>query len=134
MESLVIEPLDEVLMANAEFYSCFEARSLDRMSEVWEHSDFIRCTHPGWPTLKGWGAVSASFYNLFQAQAGLHFLLLDTEVRLEANVALVFCTENIVSQRPGPLVSSLNIFCLDSIEYRWRLISHQASISSESFG
>ncbi|TAN20706.1 MAG: hypothetical protein EPN30_10035 [Actinomycetota bacterium] len=110
------------------------ARSLDRMSELWEHSDVVRCTHPGWPTLKGWGAVSASFFNLFQAETGLQFLLLDTEVRLEGNVALVFCTENILGQRPGLMVSSLNIFCLDRFEYRWRLISHQASISNESFG
>jgi hypothetical protein len=56
-------------MANAEFYSCFEVQSLDRMSDVWEHSDDVRCTHPGWPTLKGWGAVSGSFFNLFQQGA-----------------------------------------------------------------
>ncbi len=129
-----IETIDEVLMANAEFYSCFEAQSLDRMSDVWEHSDEVRCTHPGWPTLKGWGAVSGSFFNLFQSDSRLQFLLTDTEVRLEGDVALVFCTENILGQGLGPSVSSLNVFCRDSKGALWKLIAHQASLVSASFG
>lgn len=133
IESIAIETIDEVLIANAEFYSCFEAKSLDRMSEVWEHSDHIRCTHPGWPTLKGWGTVSGSFFNLFHAEFGLQFLLTDTEVRIENDMALVFCTENILGQGLGSSVSSLNIFHLDQIERRWRLIVHHASVASTTF-
>ena len=121
-------------MANAEFYSCFEVQSLDRMSDVWEHSDDVRCTHPGWPTLKGWGAVSGSFFNLFQQESGLQFLLTDTAVRIEGNVALVFCTENILGQGLGPSVSSLNVFRRDPNNNVWRLIAHQASLVSASFG
>ncbi len=129
-----IETIDEVLMANAEFYSCFEVQSLDRMSDIWEHSDDIKCTHPGWPTLKGWGAVSGSFFNLFHAQFGLQFLLTDTDVRVDGNLAIVCCTENILGQGPGPSVTSLNIFHLDSHDMRWRLIVHHASLVSASFG
>lgn len=131
---MVIETIDEVLMANAEFYSCFEVQSLDRMSEIWEHSDDIRCTHPGWPTLKGWGAVSGSFFNLFHAEFGLQFLLTDTDVRINGDIAMVFCTENILGQGPGPSVTSLNVFRLDPQDRRWRLIVHHASLVSASFG
>ncbi|MDQ4098748.1 MAG: DUF4440 domain-containing protein, partial [Actinomycetota bacterium] len=24
------------------------------MSRVWEHSERVVCTHPGWATLRGW--------------------------------------------------------------------------------
>lgn len=121
-------------MINAEFYSSFEARSLDRMSELWEHSDEVRCTHPGWPTLKGWGAVSASFYNLFQSAPGLQFLLSDTDVRLEGSSALVFTTENLLGEAVGTTVSSLNVLRYDPASRGWKVIAHHASPVSSSFG
>lgn len=129
-----IETIDEVLIANAEFYSCFETQSMDRMSEVWEHSDQIRCTHPGWPTLKGWGAVSGSFYNLFQSQIALRFLLTETDVRIEEDLAMVFCTENIIVEGASPSVSSLNIFRRETGGGKWSLIVHHAAIVSDQFG
>lgn len=120
-------------MINAEFYSCFEARSLDGMSELWEHSDEARCTHPGWPTLKGWGAISGSFYNLFQSQPGLQFLLSDTEVRIEHGVAMVFTTENLLGQALGSSVSSLNVIRFDERSGDWRFIVHHASPIASPF-
>ena len=40
---------------NSAFYAALEARDLDAMAEVWEHSDRIVVTHPGWPMLRGLG-------------------------------------------------------------------------------
>lgn len=97
------------------------------MSDLWEHSDDVRCTHPGWPTLKGWAAVSGSFYNLFQSQPGLQFLLSDTEVRIEDRLALVFTTENLLGEALGASVSSLNVFKFDNFETGWMMIAHHAS-------
>ena len=51
--------------ANRGFYDAFEARDLDAMSDVWEHDDTVVCTHPGWRTLHGWGAVAGSWFALF---------------------------------------------------------------------
>ena len=48
--------LEAVLEANQAFYEAFEARDIDAMSELWEHTDRVVCTHPGWATLRGWGA------------------------------------------------------------------------------
>ena len=56
---------DAVHAAHQAFYEAFEARDLDAMSDVWEHSDRIVCTHPGWGALRGWGAVSGSWFALF---------------------------------------------------------------------
>ena len=39
---------DDVLAANRAFYAAFEARDIDALSDVWEHSDRSTCVHPGW--------------------------------------------------------------------------------------
>ena len=46
--------------ANASFYDALERGDLDAMSDVWEHSDRVTVTHPGWPTIRGWAKVAAS--------------------------------------------------------------------------
>jgi hypothetical protein len=67
--------LESVTAANKAFYAAFEARDLDAMSLVWEHSDRIVCVHPGWASLRGWGQVAASFFALFQNSQHLQFIL-----------------------------------------------------------
>ena len=47
-----IDAETDVKAANAAFYEAFEARDMDAMSEVWEHSDRVVCTHPGWQALR----------------------------------------------------------------------------------
>ena len=59
----------EVRQANRRFYDAFEARDLDAMSDVWAHDDRVSCTHPGWRTLHGWGAVSGSWFALVRRSA-----------------------------------------------------------------
>ena len=48
--------LEAVLEANQAFYEAFEARDIDAMSELWEHTDRVVCTHPGSATLAGLGS------------------------------------------------------------------------------
>ncbi|MEC8068528.1 MAG: nuclear transport factor 2 family protein, partial [Actinomycetota bacterium] len=43
--------VNAVLAANAAFYDAHESRDLAAMQAVWEHSDRVACTHPGWPIL-----------------------------------------------------------------------------------
>ena len=38
---------------NIGFYKAFESLSLERMEEVWKHSDDVVCVHPGWDLFKG---------------------------------------------------------------------------------
>ena len=49
--------IEDVLAANVSFYDAFERRSLESMGQVWEHSERVVCTHPGWPILRGWPLV-----------------------------------------------------------------------------
>ena len=86
-----------VRAANRAFYDAFEARDLDAMSDVWEHDDRVSCTHPGWRTLHGWGAVSGSWFALFGGPSPLQFILTDEVVAVAGDAAWVTVDENLIS-------------------------------------
>lgn len=111
--------------ANQAFYDAFEARDLDAMSEVWEHSDRVSCTHPGWRTLRGWGAVSGSWFALFGGPSPLQFILTDAVVAVAGDAAWVTVDENLISVDGGGTVAALNLFVRQA--GRWRLVSHHGS-------
>jgi len=113
---------EAVLAANAEFYRAFEAQELDAMSELWMHDERAVCTHPGWPTLRGWASVSASWFALFTESSPLQFILTDVAVHRHGDIAWVTLDENLIAEEVGGTVAALNLFVLD--DDRWRMIAH----------
>ena len=120
-----IDAETEVRAANAAFYEAFEARDIDAMSEVWEHSDRVVCTHPGWQVLRGWGAVSGSWFALFRGDDPLQFILTNESVSVEGDVGWVNVDENLIGERIGGTVAALNVFAFDG--QRWRMVVHHGS-------
>lgn len=118
---------DAVLAANRAFYAAFEARDLDAMSDVWEHSDRILCTHPGWASLRGWGAVSASFVALFTGAEHLQFILTGERAEVGADMAWVSVDENILSAGSSGTVASVNVFVRAGEGGDWRMVVHHGS-------
>jgi ketosteroid isomerase-like protein len=82
--------------ANAAYYAAFESRDLDAMAEVWEHSDRVAVTHPGWPTLHGWARVAGSWDAIFTNTAFIQFVLTDEVMHISGTTAWVTCDENIL--------------------------------------
>lgn len=115
----------QVRAANRAFYEAFEGRDLDVMSDIWEHSDRVVCTHPGWRSLHGWGAVSASWFALFGGPSPLQFILTNEVVAVEGDAAWVTVDENLISADGGGTVAALNIFVRK--ESRWRLVGHHGA-------
>ena len=115
-----------VASANKAFYAAFEARDLDEMSKVWEHSDRIVCTHPGWASLRGWGQVAASFFALFQNSQHLQFILTKEVVGVVGDVGWVSVDENILQATNATTVAALNLFVRGD-DGRWRMVAHHAS-------
>lgn len=114
-----------VLAANQAFYEAFERRDLDAMSSVWAHDDRVSCTHPGWSTLRGWGAVAASWFALFQGDERLQFILTDVHCEVHGDVAWVTADENILGARAGGTVAALNLFVrgVDG----WAMVAHHGA-------
>ena len=117
---------------NRAFYAAFEARDMDAMSDVWEHSDRTICTHPGWSTLRGWGAISGSWFALFQGPQHLQFVLTREEVDVTGDTAWVTVDENLLGDQGGATVAALNLFTREAPDGRWRMVAHHGSPVSRS--
>jgi len=124
--------VDAVMAANHRFYEAFERRDLDAMSDLWEHSDRVVCTHPGWSTLRGWAGVSASFFALFQGHQHLQFILTEVRAELAGDVAWVAVDENILGDSAGGTAAALNVFAREA--GTWRMVVHHASVVAASTG
>ena len=99
---------------------------MDAMSDLWEHSDRVSCVHPGWNRLTGWGAVSASWFALFQNGQNLEFIITNERVDIDGGVAWVSCDENLLSDtQVGGTVAALNMFVREGSD--WRLIVHHGA-------
>ncbi|HJR47138.1 MAG TPA: nuclear transport factor 2 family protein [Nitrososphaeraceae archaeon] len=121
---------------NIQFYKAFESLSLERMEQVWKHSDDVVCVHPGWDLFRGWTAVRESWMTIFQNTERIQFIITNAKVRAFENiVAVVVCLENIetiINQdkiRMG--VIATNIFERQRIvrndEDEWLMIHHHGS-------
>jgi len=113
-----------VSAANERFYTAFEAADLDAMSDLWEHSDRVSCTHPGWAVLRGWSSVAASWAALFQGPERLQFILTNEHVVVEGSAAWVTVDENIIGTESGT-VTSVNLFT--RADDGWRMVGHHGS-------
>jgi ketosteroid isomerase-like protein len=121
-----------VLEVNRAFYAAFEARDMDAMSDVWEHSDRTLCTHPGWSTLRGWGAISGSWFALFQSAQQLQFVLTQEQVEVAGDMAWVAVDENLLGDQGGATVAALNLFSRHPNDGSWRMVAHHGSPVSRS--
>ncbi|HMK11784.1 MAG TPA: nuclear transport factor 2 family protein [Acidimicrobiales bacterium] len=118
--------VEAVLEANQAFYDAFEARDIDAMSELWEHSDRVICTHPGWSPLRGWGAIAGSWFGLFGNTEHLQFIVTNARAEIDRDIAWVVCDENILGGASSGTVAALNLFSRRP-GGRWFMIGHHGS-------
>lgn len=133
----VAEEVEAVLAANRAFYGAFEARDLDALAEVWERSDRSSVVHPGWPILRGWPRVAASFEAIFANTAFMQFVLTGEQVTIQGDSAWVTCEENLLQatgsreggndlgELSGARVVATNVFVRTPAG--WRIVHHQGS-------
>ena len=115
-----------VLAANAAFYDAFERRDFDALSDAWEHNSVVTCTHPGWPTLRGWAAVATAWMRLVSNRQHLQFILTNQTVSVRGDAAWVNCDENILDNGDSQTVAALNVFVrTDGV---WKMVSHHGSV------
>lgn len=116
---------EAVSAVNRAFYEAFEQRDFGAMADLWEHSERVVCTHPGWGSLQGWPAVGASFFALFQGKGTMQFILTRERVEVAGDVAWVSVDENLLGDQAGATVAALNLFARR--DGAWRVVGHHGS-------
>jgi len=123
--------IDAVRRANEAFYAAFEARDLDAMADVWERSDRATVTHPGWPILRGWPKVVASWDAIFGNTPYIQFFLTDEQVDVDGDVAWVTVSEGILQSASSPESTSAGTVAATNVFVRhgdtWRMVVHHGS-------
>ncbi|HYX56074.1 MAG TPA: nuclear transport factor 2 family protein [Nitrososphaeraceae archaeon] len=129
--------------SNIRFYQAFESLSLEKMEEVWDHTDNTVCVHPGWDLFTGWMAIRDSWNRIFQNTQMIKFIITNTKIKIFENIAIVVCLENIetiVNENKIRMgVIATNIFERQNINKninknndnnKWLIIHHQGSVAS----
>ena len=120
---------DAVLEANAAFYAAFGRLDLKRMEEVWLRAPYIKCVHPGWGLLVGWGPVMESWERIFSGTLEMRCTLTGVQAEVCGDLAWVVLTENIDSRhrdrKVEAHVQATNLF--ERRNRRWFLVHHQGS-------
>lgn len=89
----------DVAAANTAFYAAFEQADVDAMSQIWDEDrpEALTCIHPGWPPLRGRAQVLRSWSALMATTDYIQFFLTDVTVAVEGDIAVVTCTENVLT-------------------------------------
>ncbi len=114
-----------ILDANRAFYDAHEARDLDAMRAVWEHTDHAVCIHPGWPILRTWPRVEESWRRIFAGPGRNQFILTNEAVAVHGETAWVTLDENLVDSGGTGTVAATNLFVRR--DHRWLLVAHHGS-------
>ena len=119
--------------ANEALYRAFETGDLDLMSAVWDRGDEVVCVHPGWPMLRGRDRVLRSWALIMANTSYIQFFLTDVACSVRGEVAVVTCTENILTARDqdpatemqAGRVAATNLFVRR--DGQWALTLHHGS-------
>lgn len=111
-------------IANQLFYSLFEGRDIQGMTDLWVNSEETWCTHPGWPTLFGWAKIKASFQQIFSGPEPPQFLTSNVRLHTAKNVGWVFVEENLLGASLSA-VAAVNVF--KHTDDVWEMVGHQAA-------
>lgn len=118
--------------ANAGLYRAVETGDLDLMEAVWDEGDAVVCVHPGSTTLRGRGPVLRSWAAVMVASDYMQFFLTDVSVDVTGDVAVVTCTENVLTGADTDRTSFTAGRAVATNVFRrrpggWRCVVHHAS-------
>jgi SnoaL-like protein len=124
-----VSDVDDVLRANEAFYRAFESLNLANMEVLWLRAPYVKCVHPGWGLLIGWGPVMESWQRIFENTLSMRFTLTSVRAQVVGDFAWVTLIENLESQqREGGAeaqVLATNLF--QRHEGQWFIVHHHAS-------
>jgi ketosteroid isomerase-like protein len=111
---------DEVLAANAAFYSAFAASDAKAMDTVWARRAPVACVHPGWEALVGRDRVMESWRRILRGGGTSPISCGSAVAHLLGEAAFVTCLERL----PGATLIATNFFVRE--DGRFRMVHHHA--------
>lgn len=136
MTDRAASPAEAVLAANAALYDAVERGDLDALEALWVQgrlASAATCVHPGLAPIHGRAGVLRSWAAVMAGTPYIQFVLTDVAVDLAGDVAVVTCTENMLSAAEGMADTAFaggravatNVFHREA--GGWRLWVHHAS-------
>ncbi|WP_148573963.1 nuclear transport factor 2 family protein [Nocardioides caldifontis] len=121
-----------VLATHEAFYAAVEAGDLDRLEELWTEEPDSVCVHPGARPIHGTAAVLRSWAVVMATREYVQFFLTDVEVTVADDVAVVTCTENVLTGEGGASTAFQGgrgqaLTALRRTSGGWRLWLHQST-------
>jgi limonene-1,2-epoxide hydrolase len=124
-----MDEISTVVRTNEAFYRAFETLDIKEMEKIWLHASYIKCVHPGWPLLVGWGPVMISWERIFANTDSMHFTLTDVRAEVVGTLAWVVLIEELESRSVAGLsrsqILATNLF--EKHDGQWFIIHHHAS-------
>jgi hypothetical protein len=124
--------------SNSIFYKAFESLSIEKMEEVWKHSNDTICIHPGWEMFTSWTAIRESWIRIFENTRMIKLAITNIKIKVFQNIAMVVCLENIDTviedeNRIRMGVIATNVFEKQNVNNHksnneWLMIHHHGSI------
>jgi len=119
----------KVLAANEAFYRALEALDQEKMEALWWHEDWVQCLHPGWPLIRGWEQIRASWENIFRSTTQMTVSTDQLFLHILGEAAWVSCIEQVTISLEGDFVTSrvqtTNIFTRRKGE--WKMVHHHTT-------
>ena len=120
--------------SNTRFYRAFESLSIEKMEDIWKHSDDAICIHPGWEMFTGWTAIRESWISIFENTRMIEFFITNRKLKVFENIAVVVCLENISSviddensRRMGVIATNIFERNVKKNVNEWLMIHHHGS-------
>ena len=124
-----MEAHQAVAAANEAFYRAFETLNIKEMEKVWLQASHIKCVHPGWSLLCGWGPIMASWERIFTNTQSMRFSLSDVRLEVSGTLGWAVLIENLDAHGSDGVsrsqILTTNLF--EQSDGQWFMVHHHAS-------
>ena len=124
-----MEAHEAVTATHEAFYRAFETLNIKEMEKVWLQASHIKCVHPGWPLLCGWGPIMTSWERIFTNTQAMRFSLSDVRLEVSGTLGWAVLIENLDTHSPDGVsrsqILTTNLF--EQHKGQWFIVHHHAS-------
>ena len=124
-----MESEESIKSANTEFYRAIEAGIIERMEDVWSHTENARCVHPGWHLLVGYSRIREAWERIFASEQKMRISPTDVYVYYLGDFAWITCIENITvfQETNFDTVQAVATNLFIKHDGKWLMLHHHAS-------